>query len=290
MINISFNGICAINNKSYPSIGYGTSHLHDHVSMHLVKCALQIGYRVIDTASSYNNFISLGKILKKEVRDDIYLTSKVWPDHQTSEKLTNDLFLCLKQLQTDYLDAYLLHWPNSKILIEETLNTMVNLKNTGLIRHLGMSNVSVNHLKRIAHLCHNLSWIQVEMNPFFCDFELLEFCQHNNLNIQAWGSLARGKVFQDDMLKEVGKKHNKTAGQIAIKWIIQLGCLPLLSSRNIFHLLENFVLNDFTLSVDEIEAINNKAKNGQRTRLTQERNLGFTDEFDLSIEQCWPSL
>lgn len=289
MIVINPNdGTCTIEGIVYPIVGFGTYPLKNETCIDAVKKALKLGYRIIDTATFYDNFNSIGKALKEIERKDIYIISKAWPDAQTSSKLHQDLEMTLEQLQTNYLDAYLLHWPNSRIPIEETMMAMEELRKEGLIRQIGMSNITVNHLKRVQQLGIALSWVQVEMNPLFCDFELLEFCHENDISIQAWAPLGRGRVSKDDLLTSFGNTHEKTASQIALKWIAQHDCVPLVGSKNSIHIQQNLEINDFTLSKEEMNEIDARAKVGKRERVTEEMGIGFTDEFDLSLEECWP--
>lgn len=287
-ININSDRNYIIEDRCYPGIGFGTYPLRDDICEKAVNEALEVGYRIIDTATFYQNFIPIGKVLKKINRNEVYLISKVWPDSQTPPKLRQDLKITLEKLQTDYLDTYLLHWPNSKLAIEEILYTMEELREQGLIQHIGLSNITINHLKRVQDLNIDLSWVQVEMNPLFCDFDLLKFCQKDNICIQAWAPLGRGKISKDDLLTRIGNTHKKTASQIALKWIVQHGCLPLVGSKNPSHILQNFEINNFTLSKEEMDEIDERAKVGKRERVTKDANLGFTDEFDFSLEECWP--
>lgn len=283
-------GICWIEDISYPAIGFGTYPLREEVCLKAVSQACELGYRIIDTATFYGNFIPIGRALKASglKRENFYIISKVWPDDQTPEKLKKDLKKTLQELQTNYLDAYLLHWPNSKISIEDTLRTIEELRGRGLIRHIGLSNVNVNHLKRALETNVKIAWVQVEMHPQFYDPELLKFCQENSIGIQAWAPLGRGRLSEDPVLDRLGKKYNKTAAQIALKWIIQHQCIPLPGSKSPSHMKENINVGDFILSNEEMEEINHRAAKGQRERVTTEAGVGFTDEFDFSYEECWP--
>jgi diketogulonate reductase-like aldo/keto reductase len=190
-------------------------------------------------------------------------------------------------LETDYLDAYLLHWPNSQIPIEETLGALQELVQAKKIRHIGLSNVTVNHLKRALELKIPITWVQIEMNPDFYDPALLNFCKEHSIMVQAWSPLGSGSVCKDEMLAKVGQKYDKTPSQVAIRWIIQHGCMPLPKSTNEERIGENIQVNDFTLSEEEMQEIDERAADGTRRRYSKEF-LGFSDEFDLSYEECWP--
>jgi len=269
-------------------IGFGTYPLKNEQCFQSVKTALQSGYQVIDTATYYENFDAIAKAIKDQDRQKIYIISKVWHDQQEPENLRKDLFKTLRELEVDYLDAYLLHWPNHTIPIDQTLMAMEELRNEGKIRHIGLSNVSINHLKRALEYNIPIRWVQVQMSPDFCDFELLQFCKEHSMVIQAWGPLGFGGLSEDPMLTEIGEKHHKTACQVALKWIVQHGCMPLPGSKNSAHIKANIDIFDFTLSEEEMAIIDSRAKSGKRFRLTEEEQFGFTDEFDLSYNECWP--
>jgi len=288
--SISFNNaLCKIDNVSYPPLGFGTYPLKGKECQQAVELAFNSGYRIFDTAAYYQNFDALKAAFATCQRQDCYLISKVWHDSLTPQDLQKDLHSTLKSLNTDYLDAYLIHWPNSQVPIEITLSAMETLKKQGKVRHLGLSNVTVNHLKKAVQLNVPLSWIQVEMHPFFYDKPLLEFCQQNALIIQAWRPLNLGYVQQDPLLQALANKYRKTPCQIALRWILELNALPLPSSKKKAHIQENFQIFDFSLTKEDCSQISQRAAQGKRFRLSKERGLGFTDEFDFSYEQCWPT-
>ena len=285
----SKSGVCRIDGIEYPIVGFGTYPLKGSVCTTAVEQAARIGYRIFDTATFYENFDGIAKALKGQDRSAFYLISKVWHDRHSPEDVRRDLDTTLKQLQTDYLDAYLLHWPNSKIPIEKTLAAMQELKKDKKIRHIGLSNVTVNHLKRACEIGIPITWVQIEMHPYFYDRALLDLCRKHKIAVQAWRPLDLGRISNDEMLTEIGKKHRKTACQVALRWIVQHGCIPLPGSKNEKHIAENLDILDFSLSEEEMQRIDHRARAGVRARITEEMGLGFTDEFDFSYEECWPT-
>jgi methylglyoxal/glyoxal reductase len=281
-------GVCKSDGIEYPMIGFGTYRLTGTICTEAIKEVIKIGYRIIDTATYYRNFDGIAKALKGQDRSLFYLISKVWHDEHSPEDLRRDLEVTLKELQTEYLDAYLLHWPNSKVPIKETLNAMEELRKEKKIRHIGLSNVSVNHLKRALEVGVPITWVQVEMSPHFCDKELLDFCRKNSIVIQAYRPIDLGSVSNDEILIEIGKKYEKTIFQVSLRWIVQHGCIPIPGSRDKNHMQENKDSLNFSLSKEEMESIDKKAMGGTRFRLTKEHGIGFTDEFDFPYEECWP--
>ncbi len=278
---------CIIEEKVFPAVGFGTYRLKDRTCLQAVKHAVDYGYRIIDTATLYENFKPIGQAIKSYDREKLYLISKVWPNAQKPKDLKNDLRNTLKQLDVDYLDAYLIHWPLHTIPIENTLQAMHELREKGEIRHIGLSNVTVNHLRRVFEVGIPISWVQVEMHPFFYDQALLEFCHKHSLVIQAWAPLARGRLLTDPLLKAIAERYKKMPTQVALRWIMQHGCLPLPSSQNEAHIETNFDVFDFALSKQEMDEIDAKARTGERYRITKENGIGFSDEFDFTYEECW---
>lgn len=283
------DGKCKIEEKEYPMVGLGTYRLTGEVCAQALIEAASIGYRIIDTATYYNNFEGIAQGLKKLDRSQFYIISKVWHDMQSKENLREDLKETLQQLQTDYLDAYLLHWPNSQTPIKETLTAMKELIQEKKIRHIGLSNVTVNHLKKALEVGVPITWVQVEMHPYFYDKALLEFCKEHKISVQAWRPLNLGKMNEDEVLIEMGKKHRKTACQIALRWIVQHECIPLPGSKDARHMQENLNIMDFALSAQEMHNLDQRAVTGSRYRLDKNR-VGFIDEFDFSYEECWPDI
>lgn len=287
-VEVFSEGTCQIDGIKYVAVGFGTFPLKDETCFAAVKIASECGYQIIDTATYYENFDPISEVLKKYDRSKFYLISKVWPNSHTNQLLRNDLQRTLEKLQISYLDAYFLHWPNSNVPIEETLSTLEEFRSNQLIRHIGMSNVNINHLERALELKIPITWVQIEMNPFYYDPELLTFCKNHNIAVQAWGPLGRGRINDDALLMNLGMKYKKTSSQIAIKWIIQNGCIPLPGSKNPKHIKENIDVMDFMLTEEEMNLINERARKGQRERVTLDMGAGFADEFDYSYEECWP--
>lgn len=277
-----------LNANTLPPVGYGTWPYKDEECARAVEKALSLGYTILDTATFYNNFEGIAEAIKDEEREKLTIVSKVWPDKQSASDLKRDLEMSLKRLNTPYIDIYLLHWPNSSIPIQETLQAMEELRQAGKIRQIGVSNFTVNHLKKILELNIPIAWNQIEMSPQFYDPELLDFCHAHGIGVQAYSPIGRGELRQDPLLANLGLKYGKTPAQIALRWIVQHGAVPLPGSKNPKHMAENLDVYDFELTQDEMEELNVRAKNGKRNRITPEMKLGYLDEFDFTYEECWP--
>lgn len=290
MFNVKEDGKCVIDGSVYNFPAYGTYPLKEKVCYRSVKNALEVGYQIFDTATAYSNFHPISQALRNKKRDSVYLISKVWHDAHAPFRLHADLQKTLTELQIDYLDAYLLHWPNKTVMIDETMEALEAFKKQGLIRHIGVSNVAVSHLLRLAELGFRPLWVQVEMSPFFCDFDLLQYCQDNQIGFQAWAPIGRGRVSKCTFLSDLGNIYSKNPAQIALKWIVQHGCLPLAGSSDMIHIQQNLNIHDFVLTEEDMAKIDERARSGKRERFTQDSVLGIADEFDFSVQDCWPVL
>lgn len=241
-------GSCRIDGKEHPFVGYGTYPLTGKTCTDAVARAIREGYRIIDTATMYNNFDAIKKALKGQDRKDFYIISKVWHDRLYPADIRRDLDNTLQALDTPYLDCYFVHWPNSNIPIEQTLFAMDDLRKKQKILHIGLSNVTASHLKRALEVGVPITWVQVEMHPYFYDEELLAFCKKHGISVQAWGPVGRGQIQNDKLLIDIGSKYGKSASQVALRWIIQHGCLPIPQSKKTHHMKENIDVRNFSLN------------------------------------------
>lgn len=257
-----------LNNKiKMPIIGLGTWKLKGKECYEVVKKALELGYRHIDTAEVYMNELEIGKAIKETKRGDIFITSKVWPENLSYYKLLSSFSQSISLLQTEYLNQYLLHWPNKKLNYNEIIKAFSGLYKKRLIKSFGVSNFTINHLRDIIPICkfYNLplSVNQVEFHPFLYQKELLDFCNKQNIKIVAYSPLAQGKINECEILQKIGNKYNKTTSQITLRWIIQMNLIAIPKASSEKHLKENLDVFDFKLSKEdtkEIDALNNNMR------------------------------
>lgn len=287
-ITLFLGTLLTLNAKDLPPIGYGTWPYQGKDCEKKVEEALRLGYTILDTATYYDNFEGIAEAIQGKKRESLTLISKVWPGDQSPSDLKRDLEATLKRLNTPYIDIYLLHWPNSAIPIKETLEAMEELRSAGKIREIGVSNFTINHLKKILALNIPISWNQIELSPQFYDPEILAFCHEHGIGVQAYSPLGRGNLAEDSLLTRIGSKYGKTPAQVALRWTLQHDAVPLPGSGNPKHMAENLAVYDFELTQEEMDEINARAKNGKRNRIVAEQKLGYVDEFDFSYEECWP--
>ncbi len=251
-----------IQQTSIPALGFGTYQLRGTACREAVADALAMGYRHIDTAQAYQNEAEVGAaIAASDVsRDDLFVTTKVWVDHLEPDTARRTTAQSLRDLQMDYVDLLLIHWPNEDAApLEATLDALDALKDEGKTRHIGVSNFTPTLLQRA--LDHTTIFCnQVEYHPFLSQDALLAQAQSHDLLLTAYTPLARGEVLASDRLKAIGERHGKTPVQVTLRWLVQqdqVAAIPKASSAE--HRRENINIFDFSLSDEEMRAIHTLA-------------------------------
>ncbi|OEG62844.1 diketogulonate reductase-like aldo/keto reductase [Halanaerobium saccharolyticum] len=241
-----------------PVIAYGTWDIAEENVGEKVEIALKAGYNHIDTAEGYHNEAGIGEVLKDYDRDELFITSKVLPSNLNYESVIKACKRSLEKLGTDYLDLYLIHWPNPAISLRETLQAMKYLVDEGLVKNIGVSNFSVYQLKVALKITPvPITVNQVEFHPWLYQKELLEVCDQNDVVIEASAPLARTEVLSDETILELADKYDKSPAQIVLKWELQKGIVPLPKSKSEGHIKENLELFDWELKAEDMAAIDN---------------------------------
>jgi 2,5-diketo-D-gluconate reductase B len=243
-----------------PRLGFGTWLIPDADAEEAVRDALEIGYRQIDTARGYENERGVGRGLAASgvPREDIWLTTKVFPGDFEPDALRAAAADSLRSLGTDYLDLLLLHWPDPNVPLQDTLGAMADLRERGLIRELGVSNFPAGLLREaLAHapvFCD-----QVEYHPFLAQDRLLTLARESDVLVTAYSPLAHGRVPSDETLRRIGERHGKSAGQVALRWLLdQPGVSPIPKASSHERRAENFDVFEFALTPEdraEIDAL-----------------------------------
>lgn len=243
-----------------PQLGLGTFRLKDQALSNSIKAGLEIGFRHIDTAQIYENEKQIGEILSQQSigREDLFLTSKIWIDNLNNKKLINSLKKSLEDLQTDYLDLTLIHWPspNNQIPLKESLDELMNAKNLGLTKSIGVSNFTIEQLKEAINIVgkENIATNQVEVHPFLQNKKLIEFCNNQEIQITAYMPLAYGEVMRNEVISNISKKHQVSNAEISLSWLIDQNMIVIPSSTNPEHLKSNFdVKKGFLDDKDRLE-------------------------------------
>jgi 2,5-diketo-D-gluconate reductase B len=236
-----------------PRLGYGTWMVTGNDATEGVEDALDLGYRHIDTARAYENEAEVGKGLAASPvdRGDIWLTTKLWQQGLTPEKVREDAEDSLRKLGTDYVDLLLLHWPDPDIDLPAVLEAMAGLKEDGKARTIGVSNFPSAQLRdALSH--QTLLTDQVEYHAMLGQRDILDVCEEHDLMLTAYSPFSRGKLLDEPTLTEIGEAHGKTAGQVALRWLLdqpRVVVIPKASSRE--RREANLQVFDFHLGDDE---------------------------------------
>ena len=250
------------NNIEISSIGYGTWLIENEEAPKLVKEAINCGYKMIDTASFYKNEIGVGKGIKESGigRENVFLTSKLWNDNQGYENTLKAFDKSLENLDTDYLDMYLVHWPipvgkkncwQENML--ETWRAMEKIYESGRVKVIGVSNFLKHHLEFLMENCQIKPMVnQIEYHIGYMQEDTTKFCFENEILVEAWSPLARGGVFEIKEIEKIAKKYNKTAAQICLAWEMQKGIIPIPKTKSQDRMIQNLQAEKIVLDKDDI--------------------------------------
>jgi diketogulonate reductase-like aldo/keto reductase len=241
-----------------PVLGLGTWKLTGSECETIVRKALEFGYRHIDTAELYENEQYIGNALQNIDRKSLFITSKVANTHLAKNKVLQACQRSLDKLKTDYLDLYLIHWPNDDAALGQTLEAMQQLIEQGKIRSFGLSNFDVERIKKVQNTGDiPISNLQIEYHPLTSRKELPRFCDQQGILITAYSPLAQGKVFENATLTEIAEKYNKSAAQVSLKWLIQKGNIVIPKASSEDHLKANTEIFDWQFEQEDLNRIDN---------------------------------
>jgi 2,5-diketo-D-gluconate reductase B len=241
-----------------PLVGLGTWDLRGRTCARMVEEALRLGYRHVDTAELYDNEYEIGEGLRSSgvAREEVFVTTKVWPSHFAARELERAAKESLARLKLAHVDLLLLHWPNPQIALSETIGALCKVKRSGLARHIGVSNFTVALIEEAVGLADEpLVCDQIEVHPFIDQSKVIAACARHGMAVVAYSPVARGGVKRDKVLAKIAAAHDKTAAQVALRFLVQQGIVVIPRTSRVERLKENLAIFDFALSKAEMAEI-----------------------------------
>lgn len=265
------------NGVQIPVLGFGTWQTPDgDTAIKSVKAALEAGYRHIDTAQAYQNEASVGTAIQESgvARQDLFLTTKIWNANHSYDLTMQSFEESLQKLQTDYVDLLLIHWPNPidfrdnwEAANAETWRAMEELYNAGKAKTIGVSNFRAHHLEALKKTAKVQPMVnQIFLAPGELEAETVQYSRDNGMLLEAYSPLGTGKIFDVPEMKTLAAKYQRSIPQIALRWSLQHGFLPLPKSVHANYIQENTQLFDFELTpedmqtIDQLDGVVGKAK------------------------------
>lgn len=258
-------GFFTLNNHvRIPKIGFGTYKAAENGDESIIREAIHQGYTLFDTASFYENEAIVGSAIKKSglPRDHFFLTSKLWKTQMGYQNTLQAFTDSCKQLRTDYLDLYLIHWPRPdltcdwKKIVMETWKALEELYDEKKVRAIGVSNFLPHHLDVILNSCKIIPAVdQIEFHPGYTQMETVNFCQSLRIQVEAWSPIGRARLIDNPLLKEIAAKYNKSVPQLCIRFSLQNNVLPLPKASSPERMAQNLDVFDFEISEEDMEKI-----------------------------------
>ena len=250
-----------------PQIGLGTMTLKEDVCVQAVKAALQMGYRHLDTAAFYGNEVENGEGLRQSgvKREEVFITTKVRENNLTPENFNKSLDQSLKNLQLPYVDLLLIHWNNKEVPFSVSIPALCAAKMDGRAKHVGVANFTTKMLDEAwAVASEPLVCNQIEMHPFINQDKVLATSRKHGMAVVAYCPIARGKAPGAEALERVGKAHGKSAAQVSLRYLVQMGAIPIPRTATPAHLKDNMNIFDFKLSEAEMAELKTLNANNMR--------------------------
>ena len=246
---------------SIPAFGLGTFRLQGQTVIDSVRDALDVGYRAIDTAQIYENEADIGQALaaSKLPRDELFITTKIWTDNLSRERLIPSLRESLKRLRTDQVDLTLIHWPSPKgaVPLRESLDALREAQAEGLTKQFGVSNFTVDLLGQSIELAGaaSIATNQVEIHPYLQNRKLAQFAKAQGIHLTSYMTLAYGKVLQDPVIVDIARRHGATPAQVSLAWALRQGYAVIPSSTRRENLAGNLQAQQLKLDDEDMARI-----------------------------------
>ncbi|HJF22242.1 MULTISPECIES: aldo/keto reductase [Mammaliicoccus] len=254
-----------------PQVGFGTYKLNGASGVHAIVNALNNGYRVLDTAYNYENEGTVGKAMQQShvSRDQIIVTSKLPGRYHSYEQAARTIQESIYRLGVEYIDLYLIHWPNPKQgLYVEAWKALIEAQKMGLVKSIGVCNFLPEHLETLEKETGVLPAVnQIELHPYFNQKDAIKYHEEKGIITEAWSPLGRAsEVIHDKNIEQIAEKYNKTIPQIILKWHVQNGVVPIPKSTSNARQIQNLDIFDFYLESEDLHTIDNLTKSDGRLK------------------------
>lgn len=246
---------------SIPAFGLGTFRLKGQTVIDSVRNGLEAGYRAIDTAQIYGNEAEVGQAIAESgvAREDLFITTKIWIDNFSREKLIPSLRESLAKLRTDHVDLTLIHWPSpgNAVPVAEFMGALAEAKAQGLTRQIGISNFTIALMREAIEAvgAEAIATNQIELHPFLQNRKVAEFARGQGIHITSYMTLAYGKALQDPVIQQIAVRHGATPAQVSLAWAMQLGYAVIPSSTKRANLDSNLKALDLRLTEEDMAQI-----------------------------------
>lgn len=250
------------NGVEIPAVAFGTYKAADGKSADVIRTAIEAGYRYFDTASFYGTETYLAEAVRESgiSRDEIFIASKLWKTEMGYDNVKKAFERTLENLETDYLDLYLIHWPlpepgykEWKQLDKETWRAMEELYQEGKIRAIGLSNFLPHHIENILEDCTVRPAVdQIEYHPGYSQEAVVQYCKERDILVQAWSPIGRQRVLTEPLVQELAEKYGVSPARICLKFAVQRGIIPLPKSSSMERMKDNLDLYSFEMEQEDI--------------------------------------
>lgn len=258
-----FTETAPANGANIPLLGLGTWDVRGDVCTRIVRQAIALGYRHVDTAQAYENEREIGEGIRNSglPREELHVTTKVWWTQLAPADLLRSTRESLARLKLEYVDLLLIHWPNSSVPLDQTIAALCKAKRDGMTKHIGVSNFTAALIDQaVQYSTEPIATNQIELHPYLDQSKVIAACKANGISVTAYSPIVRGKAGDDPVLAKIGRAHRKSVAQVCLRFLAQQGMIAIPRTSKVERLTENSEIFNFELSPAEMLEIRGLAR------------------------------